>query len=70
LFAATLAGLGLALGSHALLLGATIGAAHVGFDRALGYGLKLSTGFTYTHLGRVGRVANDDVAGAQVGVKA
>jgi hypothetical protein len=29
--------------------------AHVGFDRALGYGLKYSTGFGDTHLGRIGR---------------
>ena len=29
--------------------------AHSGLDRALGYGLKLSTGFQDTHLGRIGR---------------
>jgi Domain of unknown function (DUF4260) len=29
--------------------------AHIGFDRALGYGLKYSTGFRFTHLGRIGR---------------
>ena len=29
--------------------------AHVGFDRALGYGLKYPTGFSHTHLGRIGR---------------
>lgn len=29
--------------------------AHIGLDRALGYGLKYSTGFGNTHLGRVGR---------------
>jgi hypothetical protein len=29
--------------------------AHVGFDRALGYGLKYSTGFGHTHLGLIGR---------------
>jgi hypothetical protein len=29
--------------------------AHIGFDRALGYGLKYSTGFGDTHLGRSGR---------------
>jgi hypothetical protein len=28
---------------------------HIGLDRALGYGLKYSTGFQYTHLGRLGR---------------
>ena len=34
---------------------AAILAAHVGFDRALGYGLKLPCGFRDTHLGRIGR---------------
>ncbi len=29
--------------------------AHAGFDRMLGYGLKLSSGFQDTHLGRIGR---------------
>jgi hypothetical protein len=29
--------------------------AHSGFDRMLGYGLKLPTGFQDTHLGRIGR---------------
>jgi Domain of unknown function (DUF4260) len=29
--------------------------AHIGLDRALGYGLKYSTGFRDTHLGRSGR---------------
>lgn len=29
--------------------------AHIGFDRALGYGLKYSTGFRFTHLGCIGR---------------
>lgn len=28
--------------------------AHIGFDRALGYGLKYSDGFGFTHLGRIG----------------
>lgn len=32
-----------------------IWAAHIGFDRALGYGLKYPTGFADTHLGRIGR---------------
>jgi len=30
-------------------------AAHIGFDRAPGYGLKYPTAFSDTHLGRVGR---------------
>ncbi len=37
---------------------AAIGAlwvAHSGFDRMLGYGLKLPQGFTFTHLGLIGR---------------
>jgi hypothetical protein len=29
--------------------------AHIGFDRALGYGLKYGAGFGFTHLGRIGR---------------
>jgi hypothetical protein len=29
--------------------------AHVGFDRALGYGLKYPSAFADTHLGRIGR---------------
>jgi len=29
--------------------------AHIGFDRALGYGLKYPTGFGDTHLDRIGR---------------
>lgn len=37
------------------MLAASVVAAHVGFDRALGYGLKLPTGFKDTHLGRIGR---------------
>lgn len=34
---------------------AAIWVAHVGFDRALGYGLKYSSGFSATHLGPIGR---------------
>lgn len=38
-----------------LLVGlACIWLAHIGFDRALGYGLKEPTGFKDTHLGRIG----------------
>jgi len=29
--------------------------AHVGMDRSVGYGLKLSTSFQDTHMGRIGR---------------
>jgi hypothetical protein len=31
--------------------------AHIGMDRMLGYGLKLTSGFRDTHLGRIGRAA-------------
>ena len=34
---------------------ATIWLAHIGLDRAFGYGLKYETGFGFTHLGRIGR---------------
>lgn len=34
---------------------ALILAAHAGFDRAVGYGLKYATAFNQTHLGRIGR---------------
>lgn len=36
--------------------------AHIGFDRALGYGLKYSNGFGYTHLGLIGRAARENVS--------
>ena len=36
---------------------AMIWLAHIGFDRALGYGLKYPAGFGFTHLGRIGREA-------------
>ena len=39
----------------ALLGVGLIWCAHIGFDRALGYGLKSPEGFGLTHLGRVGR---------------
>ncbi|MCX7306075.1 MAG: DUF4260 domain-containing protein [Hyphomicrobiales bacterium] len=34
---------------------AAIWTAHIAMDRALGYGLKLPTGFADTHLGRIGK---------------
>jgi hypothetical protein len=50
---AVLAVLGVFLGGNFLLACAAIWAAHIGFDRALGYGLKYSSGFRDTHLGRI-----------------
>jgi hypothetical protein len=47
--------LGFGLASPLTLSIAMIWLAHIGFDRALGYGLKYSAGFGFTHLGRIGR---------------
>lgn len=51
---AVLALAGLALGPLAFGL-AAIWTAHIGFDRLLGYGLKLEAGFEQTHLGPIGK---------------
>jgi Domain of unknown function (DUF4260) len=48
---------GFALASPLWLSVAMIWMAHIGIDRALGYGLKYSAGFSFTHLGRIGRKA-------------
>ena len=62
LFATGLAAFGLGLGAELPLLLAAIAAAHVGFDRALGYGLKYASAFTDTHLGRIGRARSPSAA--------
>lgn len=46
---------GFVLPAPTLLCAGIIWCAHIGFDRALGYGLKYSEGFGFTHLGRIGR---------------
>jgi hypothetical protein len=48
---AVLAALWVTLHSPTLLAVALIWAAHIGFDRMLGYGLKYAAGFGVTHLG-------------------
>src|SRR5712672_4388032 len=48
---------GFAFASPLVLSIAMIWLAHIGIDRALGYGLKYSAGFGFTHLGRVGPAA-------------
>jgi hypothetical protein len=53
----TLMTAGFALASPLVLSIAMIWLAHIGFDRALGYGLKYATGFGFTHLGRIGPAA-------------
>jgi hypothetical protein len=50
-----LAAFAIASGIQLPLALALIWLAHVGFDRALGYGLKYASGFRDTHLGRIGR---------------
>jgi hypothetical protein len=47
--------MGLATASPLVLSIAMIWLAHIGIDRALGYGLKYQAGFGFTHLGRIGR---------------
>jgi Domain of unknown function (DUF4260) len=47
---------GFALEWPLLLSIAMIWLAHIGIDRALGYGLKYQAGFGFTHLGRIGRL--------------
>jgi hypothetical protein len=54
---AALGAAGLALGAPTMQALALIWTAHIGLDRALGYGLKYATGFSDTHLGRIGRSA-------------
>ncbi len=48
-------GAGLALGIPVLAMTGGVLVAHVGMDRVAGYGLKLTTGFGDTHLGRIGK---------------
>ena len=41
---------------------ALIWLAHIGLDRALGYGLKYASGFGDTHLGVIGRAGDGTIA--------
>ncbi len=45
---------GAALGSQTFMAVALVWLAHIGVDRAAGYGLKHFSGFKDTHLGRIG----------------
>jgi hypothetical protein len=49
--------LGFGFAAPLVLSIAIIWLAHIGIDRALGYGLKYSAGFGFTHLGRIGKLA-------------
>jgi uncharacterized protein DUF4260 len=53
--AAALTLAGFFAGAPIAAAGGLIWIAHIGFDRALGYGLKYSSAFGDTHLGRIGR---------------
>jgi len=50
-----LAGIGSALSMPLAIAIAIIWLAHIGLDRAFGYGMKYEAGFGFTHLGRIGR---------------
>ena len=54
-----LAGIGATFDRPAALMLALIWLAHIGFDRALGYGLKQARGFGFTHLGPIGRALKE-----------
>jgi hypothetical protein len=51
--------IGFASAEPLVLSVAMIWLAHIGIDRALGYGLKYSKGFGYTHLGRIGKARDE-----------
>ena len=53
--------LGLLFGQPLLTRLALIHLAHIGFDRALGFGLKYPTAFGDTHLGRIGTAPGREV---------
>jgi hypothetical protein len=56
--------LGFATAEPLVLSIAMIWLAHIGFDRALGYGLKYDSGFGFTHLGRIGKKSTANEASA------
>jgi len=57
LWPAALLAVAIPSGRSMLVAVGSIWLAHIGMDRALGYGLKLEDGFTHTHLGIIGRNA-------------
>lgn len=52
---AVLAAAGILAGAPRIVSVALVWFAHIGIDRMLGYGLKHTSGFRDTHLGRIGR---------------
>jgi hypothetical protein len=59
---ATLAVSAIVLRSPVLIPIALIWINHIGVDRLMGYGLKYSTGFGWTHLGRLGKRREEAIA--------
>jgi len=51
--------IGVLFAAPAFVTAGLIWIAHVGFDRALGYGLKYGRGFGFTHLGPIGAAARE-----------
>ncbi len=47
--------MGVGLAATAMTTLSLIWMAHIGFDRALGYGLKYADGFRHTPLGMIGK---------------
>ena len=60
---AVLAIFGVWAGARLPVLVALVWFAHIGMDRMLGYGLKHTSGFRDTHLGRIGRARERRSAG-------
>ncbi|WP_206929260.1 DUF4260 domain-containing protein [Roseococcus thiosulfatophilus] len=54
-FGAAFLALGLVAATPILVTVGALCMAHAGFDRLLGYGLKSPEGFSFTHLGRIGK---------------
>ena len=47
--------IGYLLNFHLILFAGLILTAHIGIDRSMGYGLKETSGFKDTHLGKIGK---------------
>lgn len=56
---ALVAVVGWALAVPVLVTISALWVAHIGFDRMLGYGLKSTAGFAYTHLGELRRIPRE-----------
>ncbi|MGQ0611291.1 MAG: DUF4260 domain-containing protein [Paracoccaceae bacterium] len=64
-FGAAVAALGLAFDQPGFVGAGLLWVGHAGFDRMLGYGLKLADSFQSTHLGRIGKTPGPDRRPAQ-----